>query len=137
MMGVISYSKNIIVGVKYYLKTYDDNLEYEEIKCVMPQNMYMSEVISQQYINEDTGRARVQGANNQFKLKLLLTSDDYPMEMLYSSINGTVRRYTMKIVYPGTPADYVYERNVKLTSCVVTSDSETGDNIIEATFMPF
>lgn len=135
MMGVVGYSKDIIVGVHYYLKPYDDNIDYQEIQVVNPTSSYNTEPITPQYLGETTGKARIKGANNIYQIRLLLTKEDRPRELLYTAISGVPHKYVLKILFPHT-TNIIFEINCVLTHVSVTTDSETGDNIIDATLMP-
>lgn len=126
MTGVVSYSKEKIIGVKYYL---DD----EELQVVNPQTQYITNATTPQSIDANTGKVIIEGANNSYTFTMLLDKSALAKKFLDCSITGAPYGGTLKIDYGN---DLVYMIPVRATTVINTHDSTNGDNILQVTLMP-
>jgi hypothetical protein len=125
MTGVVSYSKEKIIGVKYYL---DD----VEIQAVNPQSQYNTQATTPQTSGENTGKVLLEGANNSYTFTLLMDKSIVVKKLRDTSVLGNPYSGVLKIVYP----DKTYTINVRATSVINVGDNNTGDNILTVALMP-
>ena len=133
MTGVLSYSVNNVIGVKYYLKNASN--QYEELIVINPSTQYSSNPLTPQYLNQNIAQTvLMEGSNNAFTLILPLMKNPILYSLLDVAINGGPKlQYDLKIEYP---IDRVYERKVQVTSVGNNYMSESGDSTITVVFMP-
>lgn len=125
MTGVVSYSKEKIIGVKYFL---DD----VEIQAVNPQAQYNTQAETPQIVNTNTGTVSINGANNSYGFTMLLDKSNVAKSLRDTAINGVPYSGVLKIEF----ADKTYTINVIATTVALLNDNNTGDNILTISLMP-
>ena len=130
MTGIISYSLNKIVGVKYYI---DNNL----INVVNPNTSYNTVPTTPNYHGDSTGKVKIEGANNVYTFTMLLDNSATAKKFLKTSIDGTKCDVTLKIEYnPYNETAITYTINCTVTAVGNVHDTPTGDNVLTVTLMP-
>lgn len=138
MTGVVSYSLEKIIGVKYRVGTEimpNGMPNFVEVYPINPQTQYNTEAITPQYLNADFGYAEIEGANNTLSFQMLLDKTELSKKLLETSIKGTPLRLALEIKY-GEEIGYTFNFPVKVTNVVNSHDNATGDNILSVTCMP-
>lgn len=136
MTGVVSYSLEKIIGVKYKAALeIPPNGEpiFHDVAVINPQTQYNTQVITPQYLNKNFGYAEIEGANNSISFQMLLDKSDLAKMLLETSIYGTPLKIIMMIEYT-TELSYTFYARV--TSVANTHDTPSGDNILTVTCMP-
>jgi len=129
LTGVITYSKGLNVGVKYYLKSYEA-LDYQELAVINPQSQFNTQSLTPQYVNEEEGKHEIEGANNIITFMMLANQDALSNEFIETSFIGTPRVYMLKVEYSAT---HFYEIKCKPTAIANSHDTASGDNILTIT----
>ena len=136
MTGVVSYSLEKIIGVKYRVGTeimQNGQPNFVEVCPINPQTQYNTQAISPQFTNDDVGYVEIEGANNSYTFQMLLDKTDLSRKLLETSIKGTPLKLIFEIKYNDELYFTFYAR---VTSVVNSHDTATGDNILTVTCMP-
>lgn len=136
MTGVVSYSLEKVIGVKYRVGTeimQNGQPNFVEVCPINPQTQYNTQAISPQFTNDDVGYAEIEGANNSYTFQMLLDKTDLSRKLLETSIKGTPLKLIFEIKYNDELYFTFYAR---VTSVVNSHDTATGDNILTVTCMP-
>lgn len=131
MTGVVSYSLSKIIGVKYYLALQDSG--FIEVQTINPQTTYNTQPITPHKLGQQTGYAKIEGANNSFVFTMLLDNSPVALKLLETSILGRTLTMVLKIEYPN---NLIYNVNCRVTSVSNSHDTASGDNILNVTLMP-
>ncbi len=136
MTGVVSYSREKVIGVTYRIGTKilpNGQPNFVVVNVINPQTQYNTQPITPQYLNVDFGYAEIEGANNSYTFQMLLDKTELSQKLLETSIKGT----PLKLIFEITYTDELYYGFYAVVTSVVNShDNGTGDNILTVTCMP-
>lgn len=135
MTGVVSYSLEKVIGVKYKIALEippSGNPDFVEVAVINPQTQYNTQAITPQYLNDEFGYAEIEGANNSYTFQMLLDKTELSRKLLETGIKGTPLKLIFEITYT---EELYYGFYTVVTSVVNSHDTATGDNILTVTCM--